>query len=71
MEAMLSGTDNQDEKATLLYTVIGRLDIENPEIKVKASNGGYFIDLIPEAEIEINWGEAQYPKRWRRNVKIN
>lgn len=67
MEAFFSSTDNADEKATRLYTVIGRLDKLFPDIKTRASVGGKFIDIPPALVFEIP--EEPYPQKWKDAVE--
>lgn len=68
MEAYFSSTDNADEKATRLYTVIGRLDKLFPDLKTRASVGGKFIDVSPAAVFEM--AQEPYPQKWRDMVEI-
>ena len=65
MEAKFSPIDDGDEKATRLYGVIGRLNRVLPEISLRASNGGKFIELNAD---EIFDYEATYPEEWFDNV---
>ena len=63
-----SETDNQDEKATRLYTVVGRLNKLFPEIKTRASVGGTFIEIEPSMVFEgIN---EEFPQKWCEAVEI-
>jgi hypothetical protein len=50
--AFFSKEDDRDEKATRLYTVIGRLDRYAPEIKTRISNGGTFLEIAPAEVFE-------------------
>lgn len=68
MKAFFSLTDNADEKATRLYTVIGRLDKLFPDLKTRASVGGKFID-IPPAEV-FEMAQEPYPQKWCDMVTI-
>jgi PRTRC genetic system protein A len=65
MDAKFSSIDNSDEKATRLYGVIGKLDRVMPEIALRASNGGKFIELGAD---EIFDYEATYPDEWHDNL---
>ncbi len=67
MEAKFSPTDDADEKATRLYIVVGRLDKFFPDITVRMSCGGTYLELEPGTIIE-SVGET-YPAQWRENVK--
>ena len=68
MGAFFSPVDDKDEKATRLYTVIGKLNEHNPEIKTRISNGGKFLNIDPAQVFEI--ADFSFPKEWEDNVKI-
>jgi PRTRC genetic system protein A len=68
MKAFFSATDNADEKATRLYTVIGRLDKYFPEIKTRISNGGKFHEIDPTEVFEFI--EEQFPSEWKEKVSF-
>ena len=68
MAAKFSPVDDRDEKATRLYTVVGRLDQFLPEITVRMSCGGTYCELDPALVFE-SLGET-FPREWRDNVKI-
>jgi PRTRC genetic system protein A len=65
MAARFSETDNQDEKATRLYAVIGRLDKEIPDMALRASNGGKFIKINLSDVFDF---EATYPEAWTDEI---
>jgi PRTRC genetic system protein A len=68
MKAFFSTTDNNDEKATRLYTVIGRLDKYFPDIKTRISNGGKFMEIDP---IEVFEQVAcPFPEEWTDVVRF-
>lgn len=67
MAAKFSPTDDDDEKATRLYAVVGRLDKFLPEITVRMSCGGTYLELDPGLVFE-GLGEV-FPREWRENVK--
>lgn len=52
MKAFFSETDNKDEKATRVYAVIGNVLNYFPEIKVRISNGGSFLEIMPGVVFE-------------------
>jgi len=52
MRAFFSSTDDEDEKATRVYAVIGSVMNCFPEIKARISNGGTFLDIEPEVVFE-------------------
>ena len=68
MAAKFSPVDDQDERATRLYTVLGRLDKFFPEITVRMSCGGTYSELDPALIFE-GLGDVFSPE-WRDNVKI-
>lgn len=70
MKAKFSSIDDKDEKATMLYTVIGNLDKEKYSISVRASNGGTFLNLDPHELIEITYKAGNYPAEWEKDIKI-
>jgi PRTRC genetic system protein A len=47
MRAFFSATDDADEKATRVYAVVGNVLSFFPEIKVRISNGGKFMEIEP------------------------
>ena len=66
MRAFFSPIDDEGEKATRLYTVIGRLDKYFPEIKTRISNGGKFHE-IDSAEV-FEYIARPFPPEWKENV---
>ena len=68
MRAYFSETDNADEKATRLYTVIGRLDKFFPEIKTRISNGGKFHEIEPSEVFEFI--ARTFPEEWKEKVNF-
>lgn len=69
MAAKFSLTDDGDERATRLYIVLGRLDRFFPEISVRMSCGGTFLDLDPASVLEGMGGG--FPSNWRNNVRLS
>ncbi|MCI8404308.1 MAG: hypothetical protein HFE52_02560 [Clostridia bacterium] len=67
MKAKFSKTDDEDEKATRLYTVIGRLDKLFPDISTRISVGGIF-ENINSAEI-FEYPFDNFPNEWLDSVK--
>ena len=57
MPAFFSATDDADEKATRVYAVVGNILGFFPEIKVRISNGGKFLDIEPGIVFE-NFNKA-------------
>jgi len=57
MGAYFSATDDADEKATRVYAVVGNVLSYFPEIKVRISNGGKFLEIDPCVVFE-DWGKA-------------
>ena len=68
MEAFFSPIDNKDEKATRLYTVIGRLDRYYPDIKTRISNGGKFQEIDPAQVFELI--SLPFPNEWKERVRF-
>lgn len=67
MEAKFSPVDDDDEQATRIYIVVGRLDKFFPDITVRMSCGGAYLELPPGCVLE-SFG-ALFPLEWRSNVK--
>lgn len=68
MEAAFSFTDNQDERATRLYTVIGRMDKVFPDITTRFAVGGKHVEIRPSLVFDCIEGE--FPEMWRQSVKV-
>ena len=68
MKAFFSPTDDKDERATRLYTVVGRLDHLFPDIKTRASVGGTFIPVRPADVFEGI--DVDFPESWSQAVQI-
>ena len=68
MRAFFSDVDNKDEKATRLYTVIGRLNNYFPEIKTRISNGGKFLEIDPAKVFEHL--SLPFPSEWSEKVSF-
>ena len=66
MPAHFSPTDNKDEKATRIYTVVGRLDKVFPDITTRVSVGGTFVEIDPSIVFEGFSGS--FPESWRNAV---
>ena len=68
MDAFFSSRDNEDEKATRLYAVVGRLDRYIPDIKVRMCCGGNHHNLEPQlvfGDFDLN-----FPQDWLDNVQF-
>lgn len=68
MEAKFSPVDDEDERATRIYIVVGRLDKFFPDITVRMSCGGTYLTLPPGCVLE-SFG-AVFPAEWRTQVKL-
>ena len=68
MNAFFSPVDDHDERATRLYTVVGRLDQCVPEVKTRISNGGKFLEIDPSEVFEF--AGCSFPKEWEEQVNI-
>ena len=66
MKAFFSETDDADEKATRLYSVIGQLDKYFPSIETRISNGGKFWPIDPVLVFERM--RTSFPEEWTDNV---
>ncbi len=69
MPAKFSAVDDENEKATRLYMVVGRLDRFYPEMTARVSCGGCFIDVDPELVIEGIGDE--FPTMWLDKVTVS
>ena len=67
MEAKFSPVDDEDEQATRIYIVVGRLDKFFPDITVRMSCGGTYLTLPPGCVLE-SFG-AVFPAEWRNQVQ--
>lgn len=65
MEAFFSGTDDEDERGTGLYMVLGELDHFFPEIETRIACGN-FVNIDPAVVIEGL--ETEYPEEWGEAV---
>ena len=70
MAAKFSFVDDQDECATRLYAVVGRLDKLFPDISVRAGCAGTFIPLNAEDIFEMDFKEYPYPVEWKDKLDI-
>lgn len=66
MNAFFSEIDNEDEKATRIYAVVGNLDMLFPRIKMRISVGGKFVEINPADAFEMPNGT--FPQEWSENV---
>ena len=63
MSAYFSGDDDKDEKATGVYAVTGRLDKVFPDILVRISVGGKFVE-IPVEDVFCGF-TGDFPEKWK------
>ncbi len=68
MAARFSPTDDRDERATRLYTVVGRMDKVFPDITTRASVGGKYVEIEPETVFE--GFDGTFPEAWKDAVDI-
>ena len=68
MGAVFSRTDDKDEIATRLYTVIGRLDKVFPDMTTRISVGGKHLVIYPAIVFDGIGGE--FPEKWKEAVEI-
>ena len=68
MEARFSPIGDNDERATRIYIVMGRLDKFFPDMTVRMSCGSTCTELDPGCVLE-SFG-AVFPQEWRAKVKL-
>jgi len=68
MAAKFSPVDDADERATRIYIVLGHLEKFFPEISVRMSCGGSYVELDPGCVLESLGGV--FPTEWRDNVEL-
>lgn len=66
MDAFFSHTDDQDERGTGLYFVVGRLDEFFPKLKARISCGGSFVPIDPATVVEGL--DRSFPADWAQRV---
>ncbi len=66
MPALFSPIDDEDEKATRLYAVIGSLNKLYPDIEIRFSVGGRFEDVNADAVFE--YAPSEYPMCWNNSL---
>ena len=66
MEAFFSSKDDQDERGTGLYFVVGELDRFFPALKARISCGGTFVPIDPATVIEGL--DQAFPEDWKHCV---
>lgn len=71
MPAKFSVIDNDDEKATRLYAVVGRLDKVFPDITVRAGCAGKYVYLQPQEVFETNFKAYPYPSIWDEKIAFH
>jgi hypothetical protein len=69
MKAFFSEIDNNDEKATRVYAVVGNVLDYFPQIKVRISNGGVFHEIAPAVIFEDYNDQADLTLLWQGQVK--
>ena len=68
MAAYFSCDDDKDERATGVYAVVGRLNKVFPDIVVRISVGGKFVE-IPLEDVFCGF-EGDFPEKWKEAVTI-
>lgn len=69
MGAFFSGTDNNDEKETRLFGVIGKVPSQSPEVKFRIACGGNTIENLSMWDIFENpFGNVSVPEEWYGKV---
>lgn len=69
MSARFSKTDDEDEQATRLYMVIGRLDQYYPEIRCRFACGGSHVDIPVEQVCER--ADAPFVRNWLNAIQTD
>ena len=69
MPAVFSPIDDNDEKVTRLYTVIGMLNKVFPDVTTRISVGGKYVPIEPSQVFESITGK--YPVKWDEAVETN
>jgi len=67
MDAFFSHIDDADEKATRVYAVFGNIHQFFPQIKVRISNGGKFLEIDPDVVFEPAFNHS-WPQSWRDRI---
>lgn len=67
-EAAIKAKDDQDERSTGLYLVMGKLDKFYPDIKARIFCGDSFVSIDPN--IVMEGLEQPFPKEWLAQVSI-
>ncbi|MDQ0255560.1 PRTRC genetic system protein A [Evansella vedderi] len=73
MEAYFSITDDENEKAFMLYAVVGRLQDDEPQMKLRVGCNGEFISLPLDYIFEnptLTPTDTSYPEEWDDRVQI-
>ncbi|WP_047153353.1 hypothetical protein [Aneurinibacillus tyrosinisolvens] len=73
MHAFFSSIDDADEKAYMLYSVVGRLDQVTPEMLLRVGTNGQFIELPLEYIFEdfmLEEKEMDFPQEWKERITI-
>ena len=68
MSAYFSADDDKDERATGLYAVVGRFDKVFPDILVRISVGGKFVQVPLEDVFDGFMGD--FPEKWKDAVTV-
>ena len=68
MDAFFSSKDDQDERSTGLYLVLGKLDKFYPDVKARIFCGDSFVSIDPN--IVMEGLEQPFPKEWLTQVSI-
>lgn len=66
MPAKFSQTDDENQRATGLYLVVGRLDKYFPDLKLRMSCGGKYLEIPVETIFEPPF--VHYPQEWDKKI---
>jgi PRTRC genetic system protein A len=70
MNAFWSSVDNADEKADRLFMVIGALNNQTPEVKIRCGMAGHYIDMTIEQVFEKPIG-PDIPRSWLDQIETS
>lgn len=65
MRAFFSAEDDEFEKATRFYAVVGKIDRFFPEILLRYANARTYREVPPETLFEMS-----FPAKWLKNVEV-
>ena len=70
MAGRFSRDDDDDDRETRVYFVIGRLDCYFPEISVRVSNGGKYLTIDPSEIFQMPESAVDIPEEWHESIEV-